>query len=97
MKLGWALLALATASLLAGCGDDKTKAFASCRLDGLKAFGHMEDAGRSFSQQADMTMLCMEAKGFKMNWDRCPTNAVLTAAVQVTTEACYDSQAPFAR
>lgn len=92
VRLGWLTIAFGSVLLLAGCGDSKHVTFASCRLAALKDFGHMADAERGYNQQGDYTLLCMEAKGFEMNWNRCPSSASagLTAADRATEESCYD-------
>ena len=94
MRMGWALLAIGAALLLAGCGDNKRLAVAECRMNAVKVYPDWSLDSARETRAADFTYFCMQSKGYVMVGvsPECPLMQGITTQVSAT---CYRKPWPW--
>jgi len=93
MRLGWAILALAAAVPLAGCGQNKREALAECRMKAARVYPDWNRDDEHSGKAGDFTFFCMGAKGYvSADAPDCPKGR---GGVDEVWEACYRKSWPW--
>jgi len=69
MKVWWGVAAIAVLILVAyDLRPSKLEVFGQCRLEAVKAVSSIQDTDAADSKAGDYTMLCMESKGYELDF-----------------------------
>lgn len=68
-------------------GQQKFRDFGKCRLMALKEVKNIQDGDVAFGKAGDFTMLCMEAKGYDVDWQA--GGCRVSASAATDEKDCY--------
>jgi hypothetical protein len=98
MRIGWGVLGVLGAVMLAGCGSQtKRQDMANCTMEALKAYPHENADDHSRGEAADFEYTCMMAKGYVWVDDQgvCPTITDPGNHFMETRGVCYRKPWPW--
>ena len=87
----FAALAWCVALVTPAWGNDESVDFLRCFTGALKAIPISPDPNWH-EKRAAFARRCMNAKGYEINWKRCPVGLMSDADDRALTSGCYDGK-----